>query len=114
MALTSETPEVIAEFSDVRHHDPNTSTDSHSKAGYVQAAWRLAQAPRWKPYIRYEKLVSDPDEPVFGNLDTRVLSSGLRFELSDQAALKAEYRQSRRFGGVGPVNAAYFQVALTF
>jgi hypothetical protein len=114
VALTRESPEIIAEFSDVRHHDPNTLTDFHSKGGYVQGAWRLVQAPRWKPYIRYEKLVGDAGEPVFGDLDTRILSSGIRFELSDQAALKAEYRHSRRFGNVGPVNAAYFQAALTF
>jgi hypothetical protein len=40
--------------------------------------------------------------------------TGIRFELSDQAALKAEYRRSRHAGDPAPVNAAYFQAAFTF
>lgn len=114
LALTSETPEIIAEFADVRHHDPATFVDYHSKAGYAQAAYRLPDAPRWKPYARIEKLVADVADPVFGGLDTRIASSGVRFELSDQAALKAEYRRTRHRGDPRGVNALYLQAAFTF
>jgi hypothetical protein len=114
VALTSETPEIIAEFADVRHQDPKTLLDYHSKAGYVQVAYRFTEAPRWKPYARIEKLTADVAEPVFGGLDTRIASSGVRFELTDQAAVKAEYRWSRRFGDTRGVNAVYLQTAFTF
>lgn len=114
VALTSETPEIIAEFADVRHHDPTTLADYHSKAGYVQVAYRVPQAPRWKPYLRVEKVAADVGEPVFGGLDTRIASAGVRCELSDQAALKAEYRWSRRLGDPRPVSALYLQTAFTF
>jgi opacity protein-like surface antigen len=114
IAVTSERPEIIAEFADVRHHDPTTQLDYHSKGGYVQAAYRLPNAPRWKPYARFDKLSADEGEPVFGPLDTRIFSSGLRFELSDQAAIKAEYRWTRHFGDPRGINALYLQAAFTF
>jgi len=114
VALTSEKPEVIAEFADVRHHDPTTLIDYHSKAGYAQVAYRLPHAPRWKPYARVEKLDANVAEPVFGGLDTRIALSGVRFELSDLAAVKAEYRWTRRLGDPRGINALYLQTAFVF
>jgi hypothetical protein len=74
----------------------------------------LPQAPRWKPYARFEKLDSNVAEPVFGGLDTRIALSGVRFELSDLAALKAEYRWTRRLGDPRGINALYLQTAFVF
>lgn len=114
VALTSEEPEIIAEFADVRHHDPATQLVYHSKGGYVQFAYRFPKAPKWKPYVRVDKISADAGEPVFGEVDSRIASSGIRFELSDQAALKAEYRWTRRLGDSRGVNALYLQAAFTF
>ena len=112
-ALTSETPEVIAEFTNVRHHDKATGVDFNSQAFYVQAAVRLAAAPALKPYARYEKMLGEPSEPVFGDMSSATATFGLRYELADAAALKGEYRHMRRPGGL-LVNGIYLQTALTF
>jgi hypothetical protein len=112
VALTRE-PEVIAEFSNVRHHDRVTLRDYDSQAFYVQVAARLPQAPLWKPYGRFEKILTDAGEPVLGNLTTSVATLGTRYELSDSAALKAEYRHRRR-PGAPPVNGLFLQAAFTF
>jgi hypothetical protein len=78
-------------------------------------AYRLPQAPRWKPYARFEKDAANVADPVFADgLDTRIASSGVRFELTDQVALKAEYRWTRRLGDPRGVNALYFQTAFVF
>ncbi len=113
VALTRETPEVIAEFSNVRHHDRLTLRDFNSQAFYVQAASRLPQWPKWKPYARFEKLVADAGEPVFGEMRTTITSLGARYELSDLAAVKVEYRHTRRLGEPR-VNGLYLQTAFTF
>jgi len=112
-ALTSETPEVIAEFTNVRHHDRATGVDFNSQAFYVQAAVRLPVAPALKPYARYEKMLGEPAEPVFGNVSGATATFGLRCELAESAALKGEYRHIRRPGGL-VVNGVYLQTALTF
>jgi hypothetical protein len=114
VALAREASEVIAEFANVRHHDRVSQREFNSRAGYVQVASRLVDWPRWKPYARYEKLVADPSEPVFGDLHTSILSAGVRFELSDQAALKAEYHRSRRVEDPRPVHGLWLQAAFTF
>jgi hypothetical protein len=113
VALARETPEIIAEFSHVRHHDQTTNVDYNSQAFYVQAAWRLQQQPKWKPYARFERLKADPGEPVFGELHTTIGTAGVRYELTDVAAIKAEYRRTRRIEQP-PVNGVYGQVAFTF
>jgi hypothetical protein len=113
VALTRETPEVIAEFSHVRHHDQTADVDYTSHAFYVQVAARMPQAPKWKPYTRFEQLSGNPEDPVFGDLDTTIATAGLRYELTDLAAIKGEYRHTRR-AGEPHVNGVYAQVAFTF
>lgn len=112
VALARETPEIIAEFTHVRHRDPAADRGYNSHAYYVQAASRLAQWPAWKPYVRIERLSGDAD-PVFGALRTTVSSLGVRYELADLAALKAEYRNTRRHSAAD-VNGLYLQAAFTF
>ena len=113
VALTRETPEVIAEFSHVRHHDQTSNLDYNSHAFYVQVASRLPNAPKWKPYARFERLKGDADDPVFGALDSTISTAGVRYELTDLAALKGEYRHTKRIGEPY-VNGVYAQVAFTF
>ena len=113
VALALETPEIIAEFSNVRHHDRTTLLDFNSQAFYVQVASRLSRWPAWKPYARFEQLMAEKGEPVFGELDTAVSTVGMRYELADLAAVKVEYRQTRWLG-VPHLNGIYVQTAFTF
>jgi len=117
VAITRESPELIAEFSNLRHSDYYTDGRSHnswnSQAFYVQLAYRLLQQPKWKPYTRYEKSLTPVDEPVTGNLENSKLTAGLRYELTDLAALKLEYGQ-RRKPGAEHINGFFAQIALTF
>ena len=113
VALARETPELIAEFSHVHHRDELTDLDHNSYAFYLQAASRLPRWPDWKPYGRIERLSGDAGDPVFGELRTTIGTVGVRYELSDLAALKTEYRHTKRLGASG-VNGVYFQGAFTF
>ena len=109
--LSRETPEVLAEFANVRHHDVPSGHDYDSRAFYVQGAYRVH--PLWKPYYRFERMLGVTGEPVFGNVDLTMSTAGVRYELTDVAALKVEYRNTRR---VTPTrhDGVYAQVAITF
>lgn len=113
VAITRETPEVIAEVSRVRHHDPRDGTNYYSHAFYVQAAYRLPAQPDWKPYIRFEKAEDSRIEPVFGDLNNSKTTVGIRYDLTDFAALKVEFGQRRR-PRADHVNGVFAQTAFTF
>jgi len=110
-----EDPEVIAEFANVRHVDLLTNAVMWSHAYYVQAAYRLAKADRWKPYFRFEHVGVNPSDLMFqgiNNLDGTTL--GVRFDASGLVAVKGEFRtwtrgqdSQRNYGG-------FFQVCFTF
>jgi len=112
VAITKESPEIIAEFSNLRHKYYATH-DSNSQAAYIQFAYRLPQQPKWKPYTRFEKSWTPADEPITGNLANSKTTVGLRYELTDFAALKLEYGQ-RRKPGEKNVNGFFAQAAFTF
>ena len=114
IAITREPPELIAEFSQVRHHDPATGRDVDSHAFYVQGGYRIPQAPAWKPYARFEKAVDPVDEPVFGGLSNSKTTVGLRCELTDSTAVKVEFAQRRRPGETQHINGVFVQTAFTF
>ena len=113
-ALTRESPEIIAEFANVRHRDELTNLEYDSRAFYVQVAHRFEAQPRWKPYYRFEKVMTPEDEPVLGDLDATLSTAGIRYELSGYAALKAEYRHARRGTARVRSNGAFVQAAWTF
>jgi hypothetical protein len=117
VAITRESPEILAEFSNLRHSDyylDNRSNNSwNSQAFYVQVGYRLPQQPRCKPYGRFEKSLTPRDEPVTGNLENSKLTAGMRFELTDFATIKVEYGQ-RRKPGAAHVNGVFAQTAFTF
>jgi hypothetical protein len=113
-ALTREAPEIIAEYADVHHRDEVTGLEYSSRAFYAQIAYRPERHPRWKPYFRFEKLVTADDEPVLGDLSMTLSTFGTRFELSGYAALKAEYRHERRPTTDARSNGLFVQTAWTF
>jgi hypothetical protein len=114
---TRETPEVIAEIANVTHKDlAGILPVSHSQAFYVQSGYRLPFANRaWKPYYRYEYTHIPKSDIPFRNVPTLSGSViGLRYDLSEFAALKFEYRNQRRPPDPVRVNSGFIQTSFTF
>lgn len=97
VVLETETPEVIAEFARSTQRAVDGSRSS-SEAYYLQVAYRLPILDkRFKPYARYERIRIPASTVVFR--DTPSLRGGLvgvRWDFSDFAALKLEYRNLDR------------------
>ena len=52
-----ESPEILAEFANVRHELKTTGQVFNSQAFYVQVAYRLPwDEKKWKPYVRFEHI----------------------------------------------------------
>ena len=113
---TSETPEVLAEFANVHHRSNVTGQTFDSQGGYVQIAYRLPiWDRRFKPYFRYDYIQVAPGDLVFTNVDdVRGATLGTRYDISDFAAFKAEYRNGRGAPGLGRVNTTVVQTSFTF
>lgn len=114
LALTRETPEIIAEFADVHHTDDATRLEYGSRAFYAQAAYRAEAHPRWKPYYRFETLVADAGDPVFRDIGVTISTAGIRFELTGYSALKVEYRHERHDPDDVRSHGVFMQAAWTF
>ena len=82
----------------------------------MQAAYRLPQFNRlWKPYFRFEHVGIDATDITFAtvpNLDMTTL--GVRFDASQLAALKFEYRTWTRGPGSLRNYGGFFQICFTF
>ncbi len=116
LVWTRETPQVLAEYSHIRHEDVATGAKTNNQAYYVLVAYRLPfWGQRWKPYARSEEMDVAADDPAFGGLiqDYRRYLGGVRIDVSDQAALKLEYQRIREDGGAF-YNAMYTQISLAF
>lgn len=100
VAWQHESPELIAEYIDVRH--AMTGGDAADNHGfYVQGAYRLPGAAHdFKPYARTERIVTSPNDPVFQPLALGYVGNlgGVRYDFAPFAALKAEFR-SEHFQG---------------
>jgi hypothetical protein len=121
LVWTKEHPEFLAEFSNVSHHDLQTLRDYNSQAFYVQLAYRLPwQENKWKPYYRFEYIHRPNIEPVWdftgtsGVVDLVGSTAGVRFDITNYAAFKGEYRSTRHGVNEPRVNGAFFQTAFTF
>jgi len=114
-AWTKETPELIAEYASVRHHDLVSDKITTNRAYYVQVAYRLpGRGSHWKPYYRWEDIRIASGDEVFASLRSRNGSIlGVRFDASDLVALKAEYRRQRD-SGHPYVNGFYSQACFSF
>jgi hypothetical protein len=112
---TKETPEFLAEFANSHHQDLLTGQTFNTPAFYVQIAYRLPWLERTlKPYFRYDYIQPPPGEPILS--DTRYQGStlGLRYDISNFAAFKSEYRNFQRLASEPRVNGAFFQTSFTF
>jgi len=113
---TGETPEFFAEFANVHHRSLTTNRTFDNQGGYVQFAYRLPfDARKWKPYYRYDYLQVPANEPTLpGFTNVRKSTLGIRYDISDFAAFKAEYRNGRGNPLPESSNAVAVQTAFTF
>jgi hypothetical protein len=115
LAYTRETPEILAEFANVHHSDILTGRTFNSQAFYVQLAYRLpAPAEKWKPYYRFEYTHVPLSEPVLNVPDLVQSTLGVRYDISDFAAFKSEWRSFRRGAGQPRFNGLFVQTSFTF
>jgi hypothetical protein len=115
LAWTRETPEFLAEFSNVHHSDVNTSRIFNTQAFYVQLAYRLPfSEKKWKPYYRFDYINRPATETVLGITDFMSSTVGLRWDISDYAAFKGEYRNTKKGPGQPHINGLFIQTSFTF
>jgi hypothetical protein len=121
LVWTKEHPEFLSEFSNVHHRDLQTLQTYNSQAFYVQLAYRLPwQENKWKPYYRFEYIHRPNIEPVWDITGTPSVTDlvgstvGLRYDITNYAAFKGEYRNYRPGVNEPRVNGAFFQTAFTF
>jgi hypothetical protein len=67
-----------------------------------------------KPYYRFEHTHTPLSEQVFTNQDLVGSILGLRYDITNYAAFKAEYRNFKRLPTEPRVNGVFFQTAFTF
>jgi hypothetical protein len=120
---TKETPEFLAEFAHVRHRNTITQQEFNNNAAYVQIAYRLpGEAHKWKPYYRFEWSNINPSDPLFTTVsqpaptvtDLTGSTVGVRYDISNFAAFKAEYRHTARRATDPVVNGVFLQTSFTF
>ena len=121
LVWTKEHPEFLSEFSNVHHRDLQTLRTYNSQAFYVQLAYRLPwQENKWKPYYRFEYIHRPNSEPVWDittppSVEDLVSSTvGVRYDITNYAAFKGEYRNILTGVNEPRVNGAFFQTAFTF
>jgi hypothetical protein len=111
-----ETPELIAEFANVRHTPIFGGASSNSQAFYVQTAYRLPfDEKAWKPYYRFEYTHVPRSDAIFRNIVTSFNAStvGLRYDITTFAAFKLEYRHYER-RALPSINGVFAQTSFTF
>jgi len=123
-----ETPEFLGEFANVRHFIPQTGQRFNSQAYYVQAGYRLPWfQKKWKPYERFEHIHVPMGEPIFCCVATTILetavpgfpslaesTTGIRYDITDFAAFKTEYRHFHLGAHQPSFNGVFLQTAFTF
>jgi hypothetical protein len=116
LVWTGETPEFLAEFANVHHRSIFTGRTYDNQGGYVQFAYRLPfNQKKWKPYFRYDYLQVPSGEPTFPDfVNVRKSTLGMRYDITDFAAFKAEYRNGRGNPLPQRSNALAIQTAFTF
>jgi hypothetical protein len=110
-----EAPEFLAEFSNVRHRNIFTNQYWDSQAAYAQFAYRLPWASKkWKPYYRFEYIHIPGNEPVLLIPELKAGHTlGTRYDITDFAAFKLEYRNWRR-SPTDKFQGVFAQTAFTF
>jgi hypothetical protein len=121
VAWTRGRPELLAEYENVHHASLQTSQTFNTTGYYAQVAYRLPwQENKWKPYYRFEYIHRPPQEPVWDSTGTPLVEDlvgstvGVRWDITNFACFKGEYRKSRQATGLPSVNGTFFQSAFTF
>jgi hypothetical protein len=94
-------------------HDPGLISRSFNTfSGYAQASYKLRQI---RPYFRYEYQNIPKSDPIFASLPGRLSgpSLGVRYDLSDFAALKVQYGLLG-YRAASSINALQAQLAFAF
>jgi hypothetical protein len=112
---TKENPEFLAEFANVNHRNILTNAVTNNQAYYAQIGYRLPWFEKTlKPYYRFEHTHTPLSEQVFTNQDLVESILGIRYDITNYAAFKSEYRNFRRLPTEPRVNGAFFQTDFTF
>jgi hypothetical protein len=121
LTWTKGAPEFLTEFDNVNHRNILTNQTANSDAFYSQFAYRLPWFEKsWKPYYRFEYTHMPLSEQVFTYQPQLESILGVRYDISNFAAFKLEYRflNSQPARGSHPaepaVNGLFFQTAFTF
>ena len=70
---------------------------------------------KWKPYYRFEYIHKPESEPVLSDVSDLVGSTfGVRYDITNYAAFKGEYRNTRHGINEPRVNGVFLQTAFTF
>jgi hypothetical protein len=114
-AFTKEKPEILAEYVAIRHDRIGRPLSHTSWAYYMQAAWRLqGLAEKAKPYVRWEEIRPNASDALMNAAaGCRGLLAGLRVDVSDFVALKAEYQHQQDEGALFH-NGFFTQASFTF
>src|SRR5213080_1092814 len=92
-----------------------TNATTNNQAYYVQVGYRLPWLEKTlKPYYRFEHTHTPLSEQVFTNQDLVGSILGLRYDITNYAAFKAEYRNTKRQPGDPRVNGLFLQTDFTF
>ena len=117
IVLSRETPEILAEFANARHTQLDiASPAANSQAFYVQTGYRLPMLKKTlKPYYRFEYIhvpKSDTLLQPISNLAGSV--AGMRYDITNFAAFKFEFRNQRRGPGQSRINSGFIQTSFAF
>src|SRR5216684_697849 len=112
---TKENPEFLAEFANVNHRNLLTNFITNNQAYYAQIGYRLPWFEKTlKPYYRFEHTHTPLSEQVLTNQDLVGSILGLRYDITNYASFKTEYRNTKRLPTEPRVNGAFFQTDFTF
>jgi hypothetical protein len=121
VAWTKGRPELLAEYENVHHTSLATSQTFNTTGYYAQVAYRLPwHENKWKPYYRFEYIHRPTQEPVWDITGTPSVEDligslvGVRWDITNFACFKGEYRKFRQATGTPSVNGAFLQSAFTF
>ena len=112
---TKENPEFLAEFANINHRNALTNFITNNQAYYVQIGYRLPWFEKTlKPYYRFEHTHTPLSEQVLTNQDLVQSILGVRYDITNYASFKSEYRYFKRLPTDPWVNGVFFQTDFTF
>ncbi|AWB59186.1 hypothetical protein [Colwellia sp. Arc7-D] len=98
VALERRNPEIIAEAIQFKHKEKDgDKAETHGNAYYVQIAYRLAKSWQdFQPYARLDKVKIDREDVLIKqDQNYESITGGIRYDFSNYASLKLEYRTEK-------------------